>query len=333
MAGGPATPALAAAVSEAGGLGFVAAGYRTAATVRDDIAAVRAATARPFGVNLFVPAADAADRTLLSAYVERMGHEAAAYGAEAGEPAWSDDAWEEKLAVLVEERPAIVSFAFGCPEPAVIDRLRGAGVEVWVTVTEPAEAEAAARAGADGLALQGVEAGAHRGTFVDEDGTGEIGLLTLLRLVRRVTDLPLVAAGGLCDGAGIAAVLVAGARAAQLGTAFLDTVEAGTSAPHRAALSGARRTVLTRAFSGRRARGMVNGFLARNGTFAPSAYPQINALTGPLRAAARERGDPEMLNLWAGQGYPAIDHGVRAAYVIARLEREMREALSAAPRF
>ncbi len=328
MAGGPATPALAAAVSDAGGLGFLAAGYRTAAAVREDIATVRAATARPFGVNLFVPGADAADRSLLSAYVERVRREAAAYDAALGEPRWSDDGWEEKLALLAEERPAVASFAFGCPEPAVIDRLREAGVEVWVTVTEPAEAEAAARAGADGLAVQGVEAGAHRGTHVDEDGAGEIGLLTLLRLVRRVTDLPLVAAGGLCDGAGVAAVLVAGARAAQLGTAFLDTVEAGTSAPYRAALRGARRTMLTRAFSGRRARGIVNGFLARNGTFAPSAYPQINTLTAPLRAAARERDDPEMLNLWAGQGYPAIDHGVPAAHVIARLEREMREALS-----
>jgi nitronate monooxygenase len=122
-------------------------------------------------------------------------------------------------------------------------------------------------------------------------------------------------------------VLVAGARAAQLGTAFLDTPEAGTSAPHRAALRGGRRTLLTRAFSGRRARGIVNGFLARNSALAPAAYPHVVGLTAPLRSAARERDDPEMLNLWAGQAYTAIDHGVPAAHVVERIGREIAEAL------
>jgi nitronate monooxygenase len=331
MAGGPSTPALAAAVSEAGGLGFVASGYRTAAAVAADIAAVRAATSRPFGVNVFVPSPDRADRVLLAGYVERVQREAMAYGSPTGEAVWSDDAWEEKLAVLAAERPAVASFAFGCPSPEEIGRLRDAGVEVWVTVTEPEEAERAAAAGAAALAVQGVEAGAHRGTFGDDDGVGEVGLLTLLRLVARVTDLPLVASGGLCDGAGVAAVLVAGARAAQLGTAFLDTLEAGTSPAHRAALRGGRRTMLTRAFSGRRARGIVNGFLARNGAFAPSAYPHVNSLTAPLRAAARERDDPEMFNLWAGQAYTAIDHGISAAAVVERLAREIDEAVRRAP--
>lgn len=328
MAGGPATPALAAAVSEAGGLGFLAAGYRTAAAVAEEIATVRAATPRPFGVNVFVPSPDRADRALLAGYVERVQREAAAYGARTGDAAWSDDSWEEKLAVLVAERPAVASFAFGCPDAAVVGRLRDAGIEVWVTVTEPDEAQRAAAAGAGGLVVQGVEAGAHRGTFSDDDGVGEVGLLTLLRLVSRQTTLPLIASGGLCDGSGVAAVLVAGARAAQLGTAFLDTLEAGTSAPYRSALRGGRRTMLTRAFSGRRARGIVNGFLGRNGAFAPSAYPQVNSLTGPLRAAARERGDPEMLNLWAGQAYTAIDHGVPAGAVVERLAAELEEALA-----
>jgi len=241
---------------------------------------------------------------------------------------WSDDAWEEKLAMLAAERPAVASFAFGCPSAEEIGRLRDAGVEVWVTVTEPDEAARAAAAGAAALAVQGVEAGAHRGTFTDDDGAGEVGLVTLLRLVTRVTTLPLIASGGLCDGAGVAAVLVAGARAAQLGTAFLDSVEAGTPAAHRSALRGGRRTMLTRAFSGRRARGIVNGFLARNGAFAPSAYPHINALTAPMRAAARERSDPEMLNLWAGQAYTAIDHDVPAAAVVERLAREIDAALA-----
>lgn len=327
MAGGPSTPALAAAVSEAGGLGFVAAGYRTAAAVRDDVEAVRAATDRPFGVNLFFPTPDRVDRSLLGGYVDRVRREAVTYRCATGDAVWGDDGWEEKLAMLVAEQPAVVSVAFGCPGTEVFDGLHGAGIEVWVTVTEPAEAETATAAGADALVAQGIEAGAHRGAFSDVDGVGEIGLLTLLRLVARVTDLPLIASGGLCDGAGVAAVLVAGARAAQLGTAFLDTPEAGTSAPHRAALRGGRRTLLTRAFSGRRARGIVNGFLARNSAFAPSAYPHVVSLTAPLRSAARERDDPEMLNLWAGQAYTAIDHGVPAADVVARIGREIAEAL------
>jgi nitronate monooxygenase len=328
MAGGPATPALAAAVSEAGGLGFVAAGYRDAEAVRADLTAVRAATARPFGVNLFVPGTDEVDRALLAGYAERVRREAAAMGVTAGEAAWSDDAWDEKLAMVVEERPAVVSVAFGCPAEEVVARLHAAGAELWVTVTEPAEAVRAAAGGADALVVQGVEAGAHRGSFSDADGVGEIGLLALLRLVARVTDLPLVASGGLFDGAGVAAVLVAGATAAQLGTAFLDTREAGTAAAHRGALRGARPTVLTRAFSGRRARGIVNAFHARNGAFAPTAYPQINALTAPLRRAARERDDAEMLNLWAGQAYTAIDHDVPAAAVVERIAREIDEALA-----
>lgn len=328
MAGGPSTPALAAAVSQAGGLGFLAAGYRAAAGVREQVAAVRAATARPFGVNLFVPSPDRSDRSLLAGYVERVRREAIAYRCESGEPAGGDDGWAEKLSLLVEERPAVVSLAFGCPDDGVVGRLHDAGIEVWVTVTEPEEAEQATAAGADALVVQGVEAGAHRGSFSDVDGAGEIGLITLLRLVTRVTELPLIASGGLCDGAGVAAVLVAGARAAQLGTAFLDTREAGTPAPHRAALRGDRRTLLTRAFSGRRARGLVNGFLVRNSAFAPSAYPHVNNLTAPLRAAARERADPEMLNLWAGQAYSAIDHDVPAASVVERIARELREALS-----
>jgi nitronate monooxygenase len=327
MAGGPSTPALAAAVSEAGGLGFLAAGYRPADALSEDLAAVRAATSRPFGVNLFVPGPDRADGARLAGYAERVRAEAAAYGAEAGEPRWGDDGWSEKLGVVLEQRPAVVSLAFGCPEPEVVSRLQRAGIELWVTVTEPAEAEQAARAGADALVVQGVEAGAHRGSFGDADGAGELGLLALLRLVARTTELPLVATGGLCDGDGVAAVLVAGARAAQLGTAFLATREAGTSAAHREALRGGRPTQLTRAFTGRRARGIVNGFLSRNSAAAPSAYPNVHHLTAPLRAAARERGDAEMLNLWAGQAYTAIDHDVTAGKVVERLAREIDEAL------
>jgi nitronate monooxygenase len=318
MGGGPGTPALAAAVSEAGGLGFLAAGYKPADAVREEIRAVRAATRAPFGVNVFVPWPDRGDAAAVGRYVDELRDEPGPLG----EPRFDDDDWEAKLAVVAEERVPVVSFAFGAPPGEVVERLRGAGCEVWVTVTEPAEA----RVDADALVVQGVEAGAHRGSSRDEDGYGEVGLLALLRLVAREVDLPLVASGGLIDGAGVAATLVAGARAAALGTAFLLCPEAGTSAVHRAAIRGDGATALTRAFTGRRARGIVNRFLAEHGAGAPSAYPQVHHVTAPLRAAARERGDADAVNLWAGQAHAGA-RALPAAELVAVLAAEADLAL------
>jgi len=170
-------------------------------------------------------------------------------------------------------------------------------------VTTPAEALITERAGADALVVQGVEAGAHRGTFSDDEDGG-LGLLTLLQLVR--SELPLVATGGLMTRAAVAAVLAAGASAAQLGTAFLLAPEAGTAEVHRAALRGDGDTALTRAFTGRSARGIVNRFMREHEADAPRAYPEVHNLTAPLRAAARERGDPDAVNLWAGQAYSLV---------------------------
>lgn len=331
MAGGPSTPALAAAVATAGGAGFLAAGYRSPDQLRADLAAARAATTGPVGVNLFVPGPDRADPGALAAYAERIAPDAAAQGAEVGTPAWSDDGWDAKLDVLRDLRPPVASFTFGCPSPGVIRSLQASGIEVWVTVTEPQEAIEAAGAGADALVVQGFEAGGHRGGFDDRDGTSEVGLLALLRLCARATALPLVAAGGLADGWAIAGVLAAGARAAQVGTAFLDTDEAGTSPAHRERLRAGGPTRLTRAFSGRRARGLANRFLEAHTEAAPAAYPQVNAMTSPLRAAARARGDAEVLNLWAGQAHALAQHGLPAAAVMERLEAELREALGTAP--
>lgn len=328
MAGGPGTAALAVAVAQAGGLGFVPGGYRTADQLRADIATVRAGTSAPFGVNLFVPSPDAADTEALARFAERIRPEASALGVPVGEPAWSDDGWSQKLQLLLEERPAVVAFTFGCPPAAAVEQLHGAGIEVWVTVNEPSEAFKARSVGADTLVAQGVEAGGHRGGFSDVDGSGEVGLLPLLRLLLRVSGgMPVVASGGIPDGWAVAAVLAAGARAAQIGTAFLDTDEAGTAPAHRERLRAGAPTRLTRAFSGRRARGLVNGFLERHSAAAPAAYPQVNQMTSPLRAAGREQGDADVLNLWAGQAHALADHGVPAREVMARLERELHEAL------
>ncbi|GAA1003215.1 oxidoreductase [Acrocarpospora pleiomorpha] len=316
MAGGPSTPELAAAVSGAGGLGFLAAGYRTVAELRADIAAVRARTEAPFGVNLFVPGTGPRpEETALETYAERLRPDAERYGVRLGDPVADDDGWAEKLALVAGERVPVVSFVFGLPGREVVEELRRAGALVLVTVTTPAEAVAAWEGGADALVAQGVEAGGHRGGFTDE---GDLGLLALLRLVARHTPLPVVGAGGVMDHAGVAAVLAAGAVAAQLGTAFLLCPEAGTSQPYRAALASASATALTRAFTGRLARGLVNRFLAEHSAYAPAAYPQIHRLTAPLRAAARRAGDAEMINLWAGQGF-ALARDTPAAELVREL--------------
>jgi nitronate monooxygenase len=302
LAGGPTTPALAAAVSEAGGLGFLAAGYKTAESVAADIDTLRGMTARPFGVNLFFPVREPVDADRVAAYAERMAREAARHGVAAGEPRWTDDDWEAKLDRVRRERPAVVSFTFGCPGRDVVEGLRAAGSGVWCTVTSPAEAEQAAAAGVDALVLQGGEAGGHQGSFRDH-ADDPYPLLVLVQLVRRATTLPLVAAGGIATAEAVAAVLAAGATAAQIGTALLRAPEAGTAEVYRRALGGDRPTRLTRAFTGRRARGIVNRFMLEHDREAPSAYPQVHHLTAPIRAAARAAGDGEAVNLWAGQGY------------------------------
>lgn len=308
MAGGPSTSELAIAVCEAGGLGFLAAGYKRADAVGEQIATVRAATSAPFGVNVFVPSPDPADHDTLAEYLRRLAPEAERQGVQLGEPRADDDQWEAKLDLLVEERPAVASFTFGCPAPAAVSRLHEAGVAVWVTVTNVQEARAAQDAGAGALVVQGTEAGGHRGGFIDdgESDEGGIGLLALLRILTRSTHLPLVATGGIADGAALAAVLCAGAVAGQIGTALMLAPEAGTAEAQRAVLAESRPTRVTRAFTGRPARGIVNRFMTDHHDVAPLAYPEIHHVTSALRAAARKRGDADAFNLWAGQAHELV---------------------------
>ena len=318
MAGGASTPALAAAVSDAGGLGFVAAGYKTAEAMSEDIGATRALTARPFGVNVFLVTPTEADPAELAAFRERLGDGA-------GEPRSDDDGFDEKVRRLLEDPVPVVSFTFGCPEPELVERFRAAGSEVWVTVTDVAEARAAAAAGATALVVQGFEAGGHRGAFED-DAPGDVGLLALLQLIAAaLPGLPLVATGGIATGRAVAAVLAAGAAAAQVGTALMRAPEAATAPVHRDALAQPGRTAVTRAFTGRSARGIVNAFMREHESGAPHAYPAVHHVTAPLRATAREQGDPESLHLWAGQAHELI--GDRPAGEIVRaLPAEARAA-------
>ena len=321
LAGGPSTPALAAAVSEAGGIGFLAAGYKTAAATHAELQELRALTSRPIGLNLFCPTRDVVDEVALAAYADRMRGEAQRYGVAAGEPRWTDDDWTAKLDVAARERPDVVSFTFGCPEREIVEWLKGCGCRVWCTVTSVAEAELATSRKVDALVVQGAEAGGHQGSFENHDQEPR-PLLALLGEIEAATALPRIAAGGIAEGRDITTVLAAGAVAAQIGSALLLATEAGTSPPYRAALEQDAETRLTRAFTGRRARGIVNRFLLDNDPFAPMGYPEIHYLTAPVRAAARELGDADGINLWAGTSYRRAREA-SASELVERWAREL----------
>ena len=323
MGGGASTPALAAAVSAAGGLGFLAAGYRSLDAVQADIEAVRARTARSFGVNLFAPPQPVPDATAVARYAETLTR----YGVP-GPPRHDDDGWAAKLALLAELRVPVVSVTFGCPAPPEVAALHAAGCALWVTVTTPGEARVAQAAGADALVVQGVEAGGHRATF-DDSAPVDLGLLAALQLVAAASDLPLIATGGLATGRGVAAVLAAGAAAAQLGTAFMLAPEAATPPAHRAAVGGTGETGLTRAFTGRTARGIINAFQREHTASAPLGYPDVHHATAPLRAAARAADDAEGFNLWAGQAH-ALAEARPAGELVTTLAAEARAALVSA---
>lgn len=301
MAGGASRPELVRAVNDAGGLGFLAGGYVTADALREQVRATAAVTDRPFGVNLFVPeppdpAADVAGyRHALQPLAER-------FDVALPEPDWADtDYFAAKVDVLLDERVPVVSFAFGVPPADVLDALRQRGTTVVVTVTTAAEAQAAA--GADALCVQGSDAGAHRSTHRVADEPGSTPLTDLLAEIR--PGVPVIAAGGLTTGEDIARALAAGAAAVQLGTAYLRSDESGAKQPHKDALVDPdyQTTVVTRAFTGRPARGLRNLFIDTFGEHAPPAYPQVHHLTAPIRAAAARAGDPQHLALWAGTGH------------------------------
>jgi nitronate monooxygenase len=301
MAGGPTVPALAIAAAQAGALPFLAGGYKSAPDLQSEIDAVRAATGAAFGVNLFVPGHPTGETADLQAYLDELAGEAAALGAEVGAPLWDDDGFGAKVELLLADPPPVVSFTFGCPPLDVMRALQSAGTVVVITVTAPEEAVVAQQAGADGLCLQGAEAGAHRGTFSNGGTDAERPLLQLVTEVGRQTDLPLIGAGGVAGPDEVAAVLAAGAVAVQAGTAFLRCPESGANAIYQEALDDPRftSTALTRAFSGRRARSLVNRFV-REHQGAPTAYPEINNATRPLRSAAAAAGDADHMSLYAG---------------------------------
>ncbi|MEY8017127.1 nitronate monooxygenase [Mycobacterium servetii] len=321
MAGGPGTPALAAAVSNAGGLGFIPGGHRTAEQFAADIAAARAATTGPLGVNLFVPQPSVADWLALEYYAEELVEIAEHYQVEVGRPEYGDDDdWERKLEVVADVRPELVSFTFGVPPPDVIHRLGALGLLVMVTVTSAYEAGVAVAAGADSLVVQGPAAGGHRGTFAPDMQPANESLHQLLARIRSAHDVPLIAAGGLGTARDVTDVLNRGAVAAQVGTALLLADEAGTNPAHRTAMKNPlfATTVVTRAFSGRYARGLENDFTRMLDNVAPLGYPEVNQMTSPIREAAAALEDPNGFPLWAGTSFQHAQAGP-AADIIAGL--------------
>jgi nitronate monooxygenase len=294
LAGGPSTPELAAAVANAGGLGFIAAGYLAPEELAARIERARRLTDGPLGVNLFVLDEHPVDEDAVAAYARELQSE----GGELGVPRFDDDRFAEKLAIAVAAGVDVISTTFGPPPAALVAAARAAGIDVWATVASAADAQRAVAAGVDALVVQGSEAGGHRASF-DDTAEADAPLLELLAVLRDAVDVPLVASGGIGDRATADAARAAGAAAVQAGTVFLLCPEAGTSPPHREAVARGGPTAITRAFTGRRARGIVNAFM-RDHPNAPSAYPHIHYLTGPLRAAARAAGDVERINLWAG---------------------------------
>lgn len=311
MAGGPSTPQLAAAGTNAGGLGFIAGGYLTADGLAERVNATRMLTSGPIGVNLFVPQPSVAVPREIETYAAALSVDAERHGVTLGDPRYGDDdGWQAKLEVIADLRPDVVSFTFGLPTADWCGHLRALGIATVGTVTTLEEARQASDV-VDVIAVQGPAAGGHRGTFDPVARPATETLDQLLAAVLAVTEVPVVAAGGLMTATDVARVLESGSVAAQLGTAFLLSDESGSSPVHRAALQSSDfdDTVVTRAFSGRYARGLRNRFVDDHEAQAPLGYPEVHWLTSPLRAASVRAGDPNHTNVWAGTGFRQANTG------------------------
>ena len=321
MAGGASTPALVMAASRAGALAFLPGGYRSATALAADIATLTGAGIS-FGVNLFKVDPVPITPERYASYAAECQPEADPYGLALDEVPLraDDDDWEAKLAVLLAHPVAWVSTTFGMPTAAEVAALASVGTRVAVTATTVAEAISAERLGVDLVVIQGAHAGGHSGTFdlgrviTDQDTP------SLVRMVRASCRLPLIAGGGVDGPAAVAAILAAGAEAAVIGTLLLRSDESGASRTHRDALADPRftHTVITRAFTGRPARGLHNGFIARHEAHAPLGYPAIHHLTAGLRRAAAAAGDPDRVHLWSGTGFRAARTGP-AAQILSSL--------------
>jgi nitronate monooxygenase len=337
LAGGGDTPALVAAVSEAGALGFVGASYLTPDQIAAAAQAVRSLTARPFGINLFAPSPAPALPANARAALERL----APYFAEFGlpppaVPAAAADAFPALFEAALASGASAFSFTFGVLPAGAIAAIKTRGMFLMGTATNVAEAVALERAGVDAVVAQGSEAGGHRGTFAGDVDAGMVGTIALVPQIADAVKVPVIASGGIMDGRGVAAALALGASGVQLGTAFLTCDEAGIPEAYKQAIldAGESDTRITRAFSGRPARGIVNRFMTEVGSAGDAdailPFPLQNSLTRPLRAAAAKAGRPEFLSLWAGQGL-RLARREPAAALVKRLAEETDTVLRRLP--
>ncbi|VVE02030.1 NAD(P)H-dependent flavin oxidoreductase [Pandoraea cepalis] len=338
---GTSTPALAAAVSNAGGLGSIGVAAMNADAARKAIHDTRALTRKPFNVNVFCHAPAKLDASRDAAWLAYLAPEFARFDAAPpttlGEIYKTFAADDAMFAMLLEERPAVVSFHFGLPSQERIDALHAAGIVLFASATNLAEAKAIEAAGVDVIVAQGYEAGGHRGRFEDlgdrvPTDDEQLGTLALVRLIVTHTSVPVIAAGGIMDGAGIAAVLALGAQAAQLGTAFVACPESSADAAYRERLTGgaAPRTALIRAISGRPARGFVNRLYAlEQAADRPDlpAYPVTYDAGKAINAAAKAKGNSDYAAQWAGQAAP-LARAMPAADLVATLRTELRETFN-----
>jgi nitronate monooxygenase len=305
MSGGPTTPAMVVAAAHAGGLGFLAAGYKTPDAIEAEISAVRDASI-PFGVNVFAPNSVPVCLKDYREYASALQREADRFDLTlAHDPVENDDYFDAKIDLLVSDPVPIVSFTFGVPGRNVIRALQTAGTVVVQTVTSRQEAEVAAAAGVDMLAVQASAAGGHSATLTPDRAPKSVSIVDLVTQITGSVQLPVVAAGGMSTPDDVAGVIHAGAEAAMVGTVLMRADESGTSATHQAALADPSRTetVITRAFTGRPARGLRNGFIDTYESRALLGFPAIHHLTSPLRKAAAAAGEPDLVHLWAGTGY------------------------------
>jgi len=312
MSGGPTTPAMVIAAHRADSFGFLAGGYKPVAMLSSQIHEVRTHTPT-FGVNLFVPNPLPVNPDLYRSYAAAIQIDGERYGLDLTAVACreDDDDWAAKVESLTSDPVPVVSFTFGVPERAVLDRLRRAGSLLVQTVTSAAEAALAAEAGVDILAVQSHEAGGHFATLSPRSPSSPLPLVNLVTAVRAAARQPIIAAGGLGTARSIRDVLHAGADAVMVGTYLLRTEQSGASPTYKAALANRRNipTAVTRSFSGRPARGICNAFMDKYESVAPLGYPAIHHLTSPLRQAAAAAGDPDRINLWAGTGHALSQDG------------------------
>lgn len=328
-AGGANTPEQVAAVSNAGALGSLAGSLLAPAALRSQVAAIRALTERPFLLNFFVqntpspsPEEVAQAEVLLRPVLDALGWDKLPIPAK-----WCED-FQAQFETLIELKPAIASFTFNQLHKEQVDRLHDAGIAVIGTVTTVDEALAWQAAGADGVVASGIEAGGHRGTFIGPQKEARLTTFELLPAVVAAIDIPVIAAGGIMDGADIKRALAAGAQAVQMGTAFLVTDESGIPSAYKQRLlnAGDHPTRQTRAFSGRYARGLDNRFMQLMADVEEQvpAYPVQNALTGSIRAEAAKRGDTEWMSLWCGTEVKR-SRAMGAAQLVRTLVDEMRQ--------